>query len=145
MPESCELPEHGATPEQIRHLLETTRVIAVVGLSDKPARPSHRVAAYLQRRGFRIIPVNPNVTEVLGEKAYASLREIPEKVDLVDVFRRPEAVPGIVAEAIAVGAKAIWMQEGIVHNAAADAARAAGLSVVMNRCIMVEHQRLAGA
>jgi predicted CoA-binding protein len=117
-------------------------VIAVVGLSDKPDRPSHGVAAYMQSAGYRIIPVNPAVKEVLGEKSYSSLKEIPENVDLVDVFRKPEAVPEIVEDAIAIGAKAVWMQEGVVHNAAADRARAAGLQVVMDRCILKEHRRI---
>jgi hypothetical protein len=139
------MPEHNATPDEIRALLEGSRVIAVVGLSDKPDRDSHRVAAYLQWQGYRIIPVNPVVTEVLGEKAYASLQEVPERIDIVDVFRRPEAVPEIVEAAIAVGAKAVWMQEGIVHNEAAAKARAAGLQVVMNKCLLKEHWRMASA
>jgi predicted CoA-binding protein len=142
MAESCELPASNATPDEIRALLRNARTIAVVGLSDKPDRDSHRVAAYLQRQGYRIIPVNPAVQEVLGEKSYARLEDISDKIDLVDIFRKPEAVPEIVDAAIAVGAKAVWMQEGIVHNAAADRARAAGLTVVMNRCILKEHLRM---
>jgi predicted CoA-binding protein len=142
MPDSCEVPTSNATPDEIRALLRGVHTIAVVGLSDKPDRDSHRVAAYLQRQGYRVIPVNPAVKEVLGEKSYASLRDIPDKIDLVDVFRRPDAVPEIVDAAIAVGAKGVWMQEGVVHNAAADRARAAGLAVVMNRCILKEHMRM---
>jgi predicted CoA-binding protein len=142
MSDACEFPLQNATPQEIRDILEGTRVIAVVGLSDKPDRASHHVAAYMQSAGYRIIPVNPAVKEVLGEKSYSSLKEIPEKVDLVDVFRKPEAVPQIVEDAIAIGAKVVWMQEGVVHNAAADQARAAGLKVVMDRCLLKEHRRM---
>jgi predicted CoA-binding protein len=142
MPENCELPAQNATAEEIRTILEAYRSIAVVGLSDKPDRDSHRVAAYLKQKGYRIIPVNPKVGEVLGEQSYPSLKDVPEPVEIVDIFRRPEAVPAIVDEAIAVGAKVVWMQEGIVHNEAAGKARAAGLQVVMNRCILKEHFRM---
>jgi predicted CoA-binding protein len=130
-------------PDDIRDILTASKTVAVVGLSDDPGRASHHVAAYLQEHGYRIIPVNPAVTEVLGERAYASLRDVPGPVDLVDVFRRSEAVPGVVDDAIAVGAKAVWMQEGVVHEAAAAKARAAGLKVVMDRCTLKEHARLA--
>jgi predicted CoA-binding protein len=126
----------------VREILKATKVIAVVGLSDKPDRPSYGVAAYMQRQGYRIIPVNPAVSEVLGEKAYASLKDVPGTVDMVDVFRKPDALPGIVEEAIAIGAKSVWMQEGVVNNAAADRARAAGLKVVMDRCVLKEHRRM---
>ena len=112
----------------------------MVGLSDKPERDSYRVAAYLQQQGYKIIPVNPLVTEVLGEKAFPSLREVKGPVDIVDIFRKPEVVPQLVEEAIAGGAKTVWMQKGIVHNAAAERARAAGLKVVMSKCIMIEHR-----
>jgi predicted CoA-binding protein len=142
MAEACELPQQRATAEEIQNILATARTIAVVGLSDKPARDSHRVAAYLQGQGYRIIPVNPNVSEVLGEKAYPRLADVPGPVDVVDVFRRPEAVPEIVDDAIRKGAKAVWMQDGIVHNAAAAKARASGLRVVMNQCMLREHRRL---
>lgn len=114
----------------------------MVGLSSKPWRPSHGVAEYLQRAGYRVIPVNPNETEVLGEKAYPNLEAVPEKVDIVNVFRRPEFVPEIVEAAIRIGAPAIWMQEGVVNEAAAERARQAGLLVVMDRCILKEHRRL---
>jgi predicted CoA-binding protein len=144
MSDFCEMPLQNATPEEIRDILHSTRVIAVVGLSDKPDRDSFRVAAYMQRAGYRIIPVNPAVQEVLGEKSHASLREVPEKIDMVDVFRKPDAVPAIVEDAIAVGAKVVWMQEGIVHNEAADRARAAGLKVVMDRCVLREHRGMGG-
>ncbi|RME93598.1 MAG: CoA-binding protein [Verrucomicrobia bacterium] len=143
MSEACEFPRQNATSEEIREILRTARTVAIVGLSDKPHRPSHGVAAYLQQHGYRIIPVNPNVQEVLGEKAWPSLSDVPEPVDVVDIFRAPDAVPGIVEEAIRKGAKVIWMQEGIVHNEAADRARAAGLKVVMNKCMLKEH-RAAG-
>jgi uncharacterized protein len=129
-------------PEEIRDILHSTRTIAVVGLSDRPDRPSHGVAAYLKAHGYRIIPVNPGVREVLGEKAYARLEDVPEKIDVVDVFRRPEHVPEIVDSAIAVGAKVVWLQDGIVHEAAAAKARAAGLRVVMDRCMLRDHHRL---
>jgi predicted CoA-binding protein len=140
----CEIALSNATPDEIRDLLAHTKRIAVVGLSDKPDRPSYEVAAYMQQAGYRLLPVNPQVQgEILGEKVYASLSDIPEPVDLVNIFRRPEAVPALVEEAIRIGAKAIWMQEGIVHNAAAELARANGLKVVMDRCLLREHRRLA--
>ena len=127
----------------IPELLRAARVIAVVGLSSDEMRPSNGVAAYMKRAGYRIIPVNPNETEVLGEKAYARLEDVPEKIDIVDVFRRSEYVRGVVESAIRVGAKAVWMQEGVVDEAAAEVARAAGLDVVMDRCILKEHRSLA--
>jgi predicted CoA-binding protein len=128
-----------ASNDEIRAILKEARTIAVVGLSDRPDRASHHVAAYLQEHGYRIIPVNPNVTEVLGEKAYASLRDLPGPVDVVDVFRRPEHVPELVEEAIALGAKVLWLQEGVVNVPAAARAKAAGLKVVMDRCMLKEH------
>ncbi len=133
-----------ASPEldELRDILLATRSIAVVGLSDKPHRPSYEVAAYLQGRGYRIIPVNPTIAEVLGENAYPSLRAIAERIDVVDIFRRPEFVPEIVEDAIAVDAKVVWMQLGIVHEEAAARARAAGLTVVMNMCMATTHDRL---
>jgi predicted CoA-binding protein len=127
--------------EVILHILRSAKVIAVVGLSPSPHRPSYAVASYLQEHGYRIIPVNPHVAEVLGERSYSDLREVPEPVDVVNIFRRPEFVPPIVESAIAIGAKAVWMQLGIVHEEAAARARAAGLLVVMDRCIKVEHQK----
>jgi predicted CoA-binding protein len=126
----------------IPELLQTARVIAVVGLSSDEMRPSYGVAAYLQRVGYRIIPVNPNETEVLGEQAYARLEDVPEKIDIVDVFRRSIFVRGVVDSAIRIGAKAVWMQEGVIDEAAAELARAAGLHVVMDRCILKEHRSL---
>jgi predicted CoA-binding protein len=126
----------------IPELLRAARVIAVVGLSSNDMRPSHGVAQYMQRHGYRIIPVNPNETEVLGEKAYARLEDVPEKIDIVDVFRRSQFVRGVVESAIHIGAKAVWMQEGVVDEEAADVARAAGLDVVMDRCILKDHRSL---
>lgn len=128
----------------MQELFASCRVIAVVGLSNDPARPSHGVASYLQRAGYRIIPVNPSAGEILGEKCYASLREIPEQVDLVDVFRQPEMVGPIVDDAIAIGARYLWLQEGVVNNNAARTALAAGLLVVMDRCVLKEHRALSG-
>jgi predicted CoA-binding protein len=128
----------------IDRLLRDNRSIAVVGLSSKGWRASNGVSRYMQARGYRIIPVNPHETEVLGETAYAELELVPEKIDIVNVFRRSEFVLPIVESAIRIGAKAIWMQEGVVHEAAANRARAAGLAVVMDRCILREHQRLIG-
>ncbi|MFQ5817319.1 MAG: CoA-binding protein [Terriglobia bacterium] len=130
-------------PDPIDTLLRTARTIAVVGLSSKPQRPSYGVARYLQAAGYRIIPVNPKETKVLGERAFARLEDVPQKIDVVDVFRRSEHVPAIVASAIRVGARAIWLQEGVVHQAAAERARQAGLQVVMDRCMLKEHARRA--
>jgi len=127
---------------QIAELLRTSRTIAVVGLSSKKWRASHGVSVFMQRQGYRIIPVNPHETEVLGEKAYAELGQVPGKVDIVDIFRRAQFVPDIVDDAIRIGARAIWMQEGIVHEEAARRAQQAGLLVVMDRCILKEHRRL---
>jgi predicted CoA-binding protein len=134
-----------ATPpsdQAIAELLRSAHTIAVVGLSPKPFRASYGVSEFLQSVGYRVIPVNPGVREVLGEKSYARLEDIPEKVDIVDVFRRPEAVPEIVDAAIRIGARAVWMQEGVVNEEAAARARAAGLLVVMDTCILKEHRRL---
>jgi uncharacterized protein len=125
-------------------ILNAYRVFAVVGLSDRPDRPSHSVAALLKSRGYRIVPVNPNLTEVLGETCYPSLRAIPFPVEVVDIFRRSELVAPIVEDAIAIGAKAVWMQLGVIDERAAARARAAGLEVVMDRCPAIELRR-AGA
>jgi predicted CoA-binding protein len=128
---------------RIGELLEAARSIAVVGLSSKRYRASYGVAEYLQKAGYRIIPVNPEETTVLGEKAYPDLQSVPVPVDIVDIFRRPEFVPEIVEAAIRIGAKAVWMQEGVVHEAAARRAAEAGLLVVMDRCLLKEHRGLA--
>ena len=125
----------------ITNLLETSKTLAVVGLSSKPTRPSRGVAAYMQRRGYRIIPVNPNEASVLGERAYASLDAVPEPFDIVVIFRRSEHVPSIVESAIRRGARAVWMQEGVAHEEAAARARAAGLEVIEDRCILKEYAK----
>jgi predicted CoA-binding protein len=130
---------------QAADILRTARTIAVVGLSGKRFRPSYGVTEYMQRAGYRIIPVNPYETEILGERAYPSLDAIPDQVDIVDIFRRSEFVPEIVEAAIRKGAKAIWMQEGVAHEAAARRAAEAGLLVLMDRCILKDHRRLAHA
>jgi predicted CoA-binding protein len=126
----------------IEQMLRESRIIAVVGLSGRRFRPSYGVSEYMQSAGYRIIPVNPNETEVLGERAYPSIEEVPVEIDIVDIFRRPEFVPDVVEAAIRKGARAIWMQEGVVHEPAAQKARDAGLDVVMDRCILKEHRRL---
>jgi len=133
--------------DPITEILKNARTIAVVGLSSKRFRPSYGVAEYLQSVGYHIVPVNPHEREVLGEKAYARLEDVPEKVDIVDVFRRSEQVPEVVESAIRIGAKAVWMQEGVIHSGAAERARKAGFTVVMDTCILKEHIkrfRLAG-
>lgn len=131
-----------ATWEDVERILTTSKTIAVVGLSDKPDRDSHQIAGYLQQAGYRIIPVNPRIADALGEKAYPSLRDIPERVDVVQIFRRSQDVPPIVDEAIAIGAKVVWMQSGIVHEEAAARAEAAGLTVVMDACMRSAHRAL---
>jgi predicted CoA-binding protein len=130
------------TADPADKILRSARTIAIVGLSANPRRPSHGVARYLQRAGYRIIPVNPNVSEVLGERAYATLAELPGPVDVVEVFRRSEFVGAIVDEVIAIGAGAVWLQDGVVDEAAAERARAAGLDVVMDDCMMRRHAGL---
>jgi predicted CoA-binding protein len=130
---------------QISDILRTARTIAVVGLSGKRFRPSYGVTEYMQRAGYRIIPVNPNETQILGERSYPDLDSVPGEIDIVDIFRRSEHVPEIVEAAIRKGAKAIWMQEGVAHEAAAQRAAAAGLMVLMDRCILKDHRRLAHA
>ena len=123
----------------IDEILKTSKTIAVVGLSSNKFRPSFGVAKYLQAAGYRIIPVNPQETEVLGQKSYARLEDVPEKIDTIEIFRRPEFVPDIVESAIRVGARAVWMQEGVIHPEAAEKARQAGLLVVMDHCMLKEH------
>jgi len=130
---------------QIAEILRMARTIAVVGLSHKRYRPSYGVSEYMQRAGYRIIPVNPYETEILGERCYPDLDSVPDLVDIVDIFRRSEFVPDIVEAAIRKGAKAIWMQEGVVHEAAARRAAEAGVLVLMDRCILKDHRRFAHA
>lgn len=132
-----------APADPLQEILKKYKNIAVVGLSSNPLRPSFEVTQYMQESGYRIIPVNPTETEVLGEKSYARLEDVPEKVEIVNVFRRPEDVPPIVEGAIAVGAKVLWMQLGIENAAAAERGRAAGLTVIEDACILVEHRRRA--
>jgi predicted CoA-binding protein len=126
---------------RIAELLKSAKTIAVVGLTDSPFRPSYGVSQYMQSQGYRIIPVNPMITESLGEKAYASLLDVPEKIDIVDIFRRSEFVPEVVDEAIRLKVPAIWMQEGVIHEAAAEKARHAGIFVVIDKCILKEHAK----
>jgi uncharacterized protein len=130
--------------DSIAELLKRARTIAVVGLSDNPLRPSHGVSAYMQSHGYRIIPVNPQIKGCLGEKAYSSLLEVPEKIDIVNIFRRPEFVEEIVDEAIQLKVPAIWMQEEVIHENAAKKARQAGIFVVMDLCILQEHKARLG-
>ena len=129
------------SPETIRRILDECRTIAVVGLSSDPSRASNSVSGYMRRQGYRVIPVNPNETSVFGEKSYPDLSAVPEKIDLVDVFRRSAEAGKAVDEAIAVGAKAVWLQEGVIDSAAAQRAEDAGLMVVMDRCWLKEHIR----
>lgn len=126
-------------------ILRDSKTIAVVGLSPNPERPSHGIATHLQAQGYRIIPVNPNAESILGERSYSNLRAIPVPVDVVQIFRKPEDVPPIVEEVIAIGAKAVWMQEGIVHEGAGERGRHAGLMVVMDRCRRATHRALRAA
>ena len=130
--------------DQIAELLKRARNIAVVGLSNSPLRASHGVAAYMQTQGYHIIPVNPTISDALGEPAYPSLLDVREKIDIVNIFRRPEFVPDVVDQAIQLEVPAIWMQEGVVHEAAAEKARQAGIFVVMDRCILKEHRARFG-
>lgn len=132
-----------AAVDPILEILKKYKTIAVVGLSSNSARPSHGVAEYIQSKGYRIIPVNPNENEVLGEKSYARLEEVPDKIEIVDIFRRAEAVPQVVDSAIRIGAKVVWMQLGIENAVAAERARESGLMVVEDACILMEHRRRA--
>jgi predicted CoA-binding protein len=131
-------------PADIRSIILGARTVAIVGLSPDPLRPSNFVGSYLQRHGYRIIPVNPRVPEILGERAFATLSDVPEPIDVVDVFRKPEAVPAIAEEAVAVGAGALWLQFGVISPEGAAIAGRAGLRVVMDRCMKVEHARALG-
>ena len=130
-------------PDPILEILKKYKTIAIVGLSSNPSRPSHGVAEYMQSRGYRIIPVNPNEREVLGEKSYARLEDVPEKIEFVDVFRRVAEVPAVAESAIRVDAKVLWMQLGIENAEAAERARAAGLIVIEDACVFVEHRKRA--
>ena len=127
--------------DPIKDILRSAKTIAVVGLSSDRRRPSYEIAAYLQSAGYKIIPVNPNEREVLGQRSYARLEDVPEPIDIVDVFRRPEYVPPVADSAVAVGAKVLWLQLGIIHAAAAEKAHAAGLTVIEDACLFVEHKK----
>jgi predicted CoA-binding protein len=133
-----------AKDDNLRDLLRTSRVIALVGYSNKPDRDSYRVGKYLEAAGYTVYPVNPMVTEIDGKPSYASLDDVPESIDIVNVFRRPEHLQGVVKDAIQVGAKAVWAQLGVLDEAAAQTAEANGIPIVMNRCIKVDHNRLIG-
>ena len=126
--------------DPISDLLKSAKTIAVVGLSDSPLRPSHGVSAYMQTHGYRIVPVNPQIDEALGERAYRTLLDVPDKIDVVNIFRRPEFVPEIVDQAIRLKVPAIWMQEDVINEEAAGKARTTGIFVVMDRCILKEHR-----
>jgi uncharacterized protein len=132
-----------AETDSIPDLLSRSKTIAVVGLSDSPLRASHGVSAYMQTHGYRIIPVNPSTEYVLGEKSYPTLLDVPDKIDIVNVFRRSEFVPEIVDQAIQLKVPAIWMQEGVIHQQAAEKARQAGIFVVMDKCILQEHRKVS--
>jgi predicted CoA-binding protein len=127
--------------DPIDDILRTSKTIAVVGLSSNRLRPSYGVAAYLQSAGYKIIPINPNETEVLGQKSYARLEDVPEPIDIVEVFRRPEHVPAVADSAVAIGAKVLWLQQGITSATAAETAQVAGLTVVEDACLFVEHKK----
>lgn len=139
---TCEVPLGNPTTQEIKAILLSAKIIAVIGLSDKPARDSYKVAFYLKQNGYKIAPINPNVPEILDERSYSRLEDVPFSVDIVDIFRRPEFALEIVESAIKIGAKVVWMQEGIVHNVAARKAIENGLKVIMNKCIMKEHKKI---
>lgn len=138
----CEIAAYNPPPEEIGAILQKCKVIAVVGLSPKPERDSHQVAKYMKDHDYRIVPVNPGQKYILGEKCYPNLKAIPFPVDIVNVFRKSDAVPPIVDDAVEIGARVVWMQLGIVHNHAAEKAREGNVEVVMDRCIKVEHVRM---
>jgi uncharacterized protein len=140
-----ETPDSNPSADEVLAIIRDGRTIAIVGLSDRPDRDSYRVASYLKEKGYRIIPVNPVKSEILGEKCYPDISSIPEPVDIVNIFRAVEAIPDIVEEAIKIGVKAVWMQLGLAHNESARKARAVGLCVVQSRCLMMEHKKLLGS
>ncbi len=143
MVKACELPMIVPTSKEIVDILKESKTIAIVGLSPREERDSNEVARYLLDNGYEVIPVNPTTGKILGLESYPSLSDVPVKIDIVDIFRKLDAVPGIVDEAIEIGARTVWMQENIVHNGAAKTAKEAGLKVVMNKCIMVEHRNIS--
>lgn len=141
---ACEMPDSNPEDLEIRKILDGMKTVAIVGLSDNPERDSYKVGAYLKEKGYRIIPVNPGKKEILGEKSYPDLASVPEKIDVVDIFRTVDAIPGIVDEAVRVKAGTVWMQLGLAHRESAEKARAAGLGVVQSKCIKIEHSRIHG-
>jgi len=143
MSPDCEMPLSNTSSDEISAILSTAKVIAVVGLSATEERDSHRVAKFLIARGYTVYGANPAQSEVLGRPCFPDLKSVPEPIDIVDIFRKPEAIPAIVDQAIALGAACVWMQQGLAHNAAAEKARAAGLAVVMNKCLKIEIERRA--
>jgi uncharacterized protein len=142
MTQQCEMPTVNSTTSEIKEILAKYKTIAVVGLSPKEDRPSFRVAKYLQSQGYKIYPVNPTVKEVLGEKSYPDLKSIPDKIDIVDVFRDPAVVVPVAKDAVEIGAKVLWFQELVINNEAAEIAQKAGLKVIQNKCILKEHRKL---
>lgn len=138
----CEFPRDNASNEEIKTIIENSKIIAIVGLSTDESKDSFKVAEYLIQNGYKIIPVNPKYLEILGEKCYPDLKSIPKQIDIVDIFRKTEAIPSIVDDSIEIKAKIVWMQSGLCHNASAEKARKAGLKVVMNKCLKVEHAML---
>jgi predicted CoA-binding protein len=139
----CEVPGYNPPSEEITAILKNHKTVAIVGLSPKPERDSYKVGKYLKEHGYSIVPVNPGQKEILGERCYPNLKAIPFAVDIVDIFRKPEAVPPIVDDAVEIGAKVVWMQLGIAHNQAAEKAREAGLGVVMSKCMKIEHMHMS--
>lgn len=139
---TCEMPDANPPEEEVREILTISSTVAIVGLSNDPERDSHRVGAYLKEHGYRVVPMNPSFSEILGERSYPDLISIPFPVGIVNIFRKVDAIPGIVEDAIRIGAKTIWMQLGLAHRVSADKARAAGLKVVQSRCLKVEHARM---
>ena len=140
--QSCEFSQSNPTEDEIRDILENYTTVAVVGLSDKPERDSHEVAKYLKEHGYTIVPVNPARSEILGEKSYPDLSSIPLQIDIVDIFRNIDAIPGIVDEAIKIKAKVVWMQLGLAHDESAQKARGAGLVAIQSKCMKIEHAKL---
>ncbi len=140
--QSCEFPQSNPTEDEIRDILENYTTVAVVGLSDKPERDSHRVAKYLKEHGYTVVPVNPARSEILGEKSYPDLSSIPQQIDIVDIFRNIDAIPGIVDEAIKIKAKVVWMQLGLAHDESAQKAREAGLVAIQSKCMKIEYAKL---
>ncbi len=138
----CEIPEYNPPSKKIKAILEKYKTVAIVGLSLKPERDSYKVAKYLKENHYRIVPVNPGQKEILREKCYPNLKAIPFPIDVVDIFRKLEAIPPVVDDAIEIGAKVVWMQLGLAHNQAADKARKAGLGVMMSKCIKIEHMNM---